>query len=158
MSEFESKPFVEIYTDGACSGNPGPGGWGALIIFNDHRKEIFGHQAETTNNQMEMLAAINALKELKKPCKIKLYTDSKYLEQGITSWIKNWQKNNWLKSDNKPVKNVELWQNLQHEIKRHDIIWFWVKGHSNNEGNIIADRLAVKGKEIAKKMSSNVSN
>ncbi|MDC0864691.1 ribonuclease HI [Rickettsiaceae bacterium] len=139
--------FVEIYTDGACSGNPGQGGWGALLIFKDKRKEIRGHQASTTNNQMEMQAAISALKCLKQSCKVRLYTDSKYLQKGITEWIHNWKKNNWRKSDNKPVKNVELWKNLQHEIEKHDIIWSWVKGHSNNEGNEIADSLAVSARD-----------
>ena len=146
----DSSNFVEIYTDGACSGNPGPGGWGALLIFKNKKKEIFGHQASTTNNQMEMQAAISALKCLKRRSKVKLFTDSKYLQKGITEWIHNWKKNNWLKSDNKPLKNVELWKNLQQEIEKHDIIWSWVKGHSTNEGNIIADRLAVHGRDIAK--------
>ena len=153
-----AKPFVEIYTDGACSGNPGPGGWGVLLIFKDSRKEIFGHQTETTNNQMEIQAAISALKSLKKPCRIKLYTDSKYVQKGITEWIHNWHKNNWRKSDNKPVKNVELWRNLQREIEKHDIIWSWVKGHSENEGNDVADRLAVRGRELARKRLKNVVN
>ena len=146
----DSSNFVEIYTDGACSGNPGPGGWGALLIFKNKKKEIFGHQTSTTNNQMEMQAAISALKCLKRRSKVKLFTDSKYLQKGITEWIHNWKKNNWLKSDNKPLKNVELWKNLQQEIEKHDIIWYWVKGHSTNEGNIIADRLAVHGRDIAK--------
>ena len=104
---------VSIYTDGACSGNPGPGGWGALLIFNDKTKEIFGSEANTTNNQMEIQGAIEALRELKKECMVDLYTDSKYLQQGITSWIKSWKSNNWKKSDNKPVKNLEFWQNLE---------------------------------------------
>ncbi len=151
-----NKPFVEIYTDGACSGNPGPGGWGALMICNEQRKEIFGHHLNTTNNQMEIIAAISALQQLKKTCKIKLYTDSKYLQKGITEWIHSWQKNNWRKSDNKPVKNADLWQNLQREIQKHDIIWYWVKGHSDNEGNNLADSLAVKGREIAKELSKDV--
>jgi len=145
-----SKPCVEIYTDGACSGNPGPGGFGALLIFKANRKEIFGHQTNTTNNQMELQAAISALQALKTSCKVDLYTDSTYVQKGITEWIYNWQKNNWRKSDNKPVKNADLWQILQHEIQKHDIIWHWVKGHSTNEGNNIADRLAVEGREIAK--------
>jgi len=145
-----SKPIVEIYTDGACSGNPGPGGWGAYLIYGNIEKEIFGYEIQTTNNQMEMLAAIEALKILKKPCTINLYTDSKYLQLGITKWIHSWQKNNWRKSDNGLVKNVHLWQKLQHEITKHDIIWHWVKGHADNNGNIIADRLAVQGKEMAK--------
>lgn len=142
--------MVEIYTDGACGGNPGPGGWGALLKYGTVVKEIYGYQLETTNNQMEVLAAIEALKLLKKPCRIKLYTDSKYLQKGITEWIHNWQKNNWLKSDNKPVKNVELWRNLQQQIAKHDIMWVWVKGHADNEGNNIADSLATRGKEIAR--------
>jgi ribonuclease HI len=149
---------VDIYTDGACSGNPGPGGWGALLIFNDNKKEIFGHQLGTTNNQMEMIAAISALQALKTPCRVKLYTDSKYLQKGITEWIHNWQKNNWLKSDNNPVKNADLWQKLQQEMKKHDIIWSWVKGHGENIGNNIADSLAVKGKKNAMRLNSNVSS
>ena len=153
------KPCVEIYTDGACSGNPGPGGWGALLIFKDHKKKIFGSDLNTTNNQMEIAAAINALKELKQPCKVKLYTDSKYLQKGITEWIEGWQRNNWRKRDNKPVKNVDLWRNLQHYTGKHDIMWSWVKGHSVNAGNIIADELAVKGCLGAKEMSKkNVDN
>jgi ribonuclease HI len=152
----QSKPNLEIYTDGACSGNPGPGGWGALLIFKDNRKEIFGHHAETTNNQMELQAAISALKSLKKPCRIKLYTDSKYVQKGITEWIHNWVKNSWRKSDNQPVKNAELWKKLQQEMKKHDIIWHWVKGHSDNNGNNVADRLAVEGREVAKRELENV--
>lgn len=146
----DKKPFVEIYTDGACSGNPGPGGWGALLKFDNMKKEIAGYSINTTNNKMEILAAIEALKALKKPCKIKLYTDSIYLQKGITEWIYNWQRNGWRKSDNKPVKNAELWQNLKNEIDKHDIIWCWVKGHSSNEGNIIADELAASAREIAR--------
>ena len=149
------KPVLNIYTDGACSGNPGPGGWGAYLEYQGKglkkvRKEIFGCSAEATNNQMEILAAIEALKILKKPCTINLYTDSKYLELGITKWIHNWRINNWQKSDKKPVKNIHLWQNLQDEIAKHDIVWHWVKGHADNYGNIIADRLASQGREIAK--------
>lgn len=150
------KPFVEIYTDGACSGNPGPGGWGALLIYNSIQKEIFGHEANTTNNQMEIMAAISALSELKKPCIVKLYTDSKYLQKGVTEWLSNWQNKDWRKSDNKPVKNVDLWQKLQQQINKHDIIWCWVKGHAGNYGNEIADRLATQGKEIAKNNIHNV--
>jgi ribonuclease HI len=147
----DPKPLVEIYTDGACSGNPGLGGWGALLIFKAKRKEISGVLDDTTNNQMEIMAAIEALKILKKPCKVNIYTDSTYVQKGITEWIHNWEKNNWRKRDNKPVKNVELWKNLQQEIKKHDIIWNWVKGHSNNEGNDIADRLAVEAREKARR-------
>lgn len=146
-----SKPLVDIYTDGACSGNPGVGGWGALLIFKGNKKEISGFLEDTTNNQMELIAAIEALKSLKKSCKVNLYTDSTYLQKGITEWIYNWEKNNWRKRDNSPVKNVELWQKLQQEIKKHDIIWNWVKGHSDNEGNNIADRLAVEAREKAER-------
>jgi len=150
MSDKITLPLVEIYTDGACSGNPGPGGWGALLIFKDNKKEIFGHELDTTNNKMELQAAISALLSLKKPCKINLYTDSVYVQKGITQWIHNWQKNNWRKSDNKPVKNADLWRKLQQEIEKHTIIWYWVKGHANNPGNIVADRLATKGRDVAK--------
>ena len=146
-----SKPLVEIYTDGACSGNPGPGGWGALLIFKGKKKEISGYLETTTNNQMELMAAIEALKVLKKPCKVNLYTDSTYVQKGITEWIYNWEKNNWRKRDNSPVKNIELWQKLQQEMEKHDIIWNWVKGHSDNEGNNIADRLAVEAREKVKR-------
>ena len=147
----EPKPLVEIYTDGACSGNPGLGGWGALLIFKEKRKEISGYLENTTNNQMELMASIEALKILKKSCEVNLYTDSTYVQKGITEWIYNWEKNNWRKSDNKPVKNIELWKKLQKEITKHDIIWNWVKGHSDNEGNDIADRLAVEAREKAER-------
>ena len=146
-----SKPLVEIYTDGACSGNPGHGGWGALLIFKGKKKEISGYLETTTNNQMELMAAIEALKVLKKPCKVNLYTDSTYVQKGITEWIYNWEKNNWRKRDNSPVKNIELWQKLQQEMEKHDIIWNWVKGHSDNEGNNTADRLAVEARERLKR-------
>ncbi len=147
-----SKPKVIIYTDGACSGNPGPGGWGALLQFNGISKEIFGHDLDTTNNRMEMTAAIKALQILKKPCYVELYTDSKYLQLGITEWVNKWIKNNWYKSNNDPIKNVDLWKELYGELDKHSIIWNWVKGHANNEGNIIADRLALRGKENAVKL------
>ncbi|WP_250312234.1 ribonuclease HI [Rickettsia endosymbiont of Oedothorax gibbosus] len=147
-----SIPKVVIYTDGACSGNPGPGGWGALLQFNGVCKEIFGHELHTTNNRMEMTAAIEALKVLKKSCCVELYTDSKYLQLGITQWINTWIKNNWHKNNNDPIKNVDLWKKLYDELGKHSIIWNWVKGHGNNKGNQIADSLAVKGKETAIKM------
>lgn len=145
------EPEVIIYTDGACSGNPGPGGWGAYLIYKNHEKKIFGHELDTTNNRMEIMATIEALRCLKKPCKATIYTDSKYLQQGITDWIYKWQKNNWLKSDNQPVKNSDLWRMLQQEINKHDIIWNWVKGHSDNKGNIIADQLAVTARDEARR-------
>lgn len=158
MSSSSAKPYVEIYTDGACAKNPGAGGWGALLIFNDVKKEIFGYKLETTNNQMEIAAALYALQQLKKSCKVKIYTDSTYLQKGATEWLKTWQKNNWRKNDNKPVNNIDLWQNLQLEIEKHDIIWCWVKGHSDNEGNNIADRLACTGKETAIRMLKNATD
>ena len=144
-----SRQTVLIYTDGACSGNPGPGGWGATLQWNSHYKEIFGYELETTNNRMEITAAIEALNILKKPCNVTIYTDSKYLQLGITEWIHKWVKNNWRKGDHKPIKNIDLWQNLYDKLKQHEIMWEWVKGHANNDGNIAADRLAVKGKEEA---------
>lgn len=141
---------VRIYTDGACSGNPGPGGWGAYLECEDAKKEIFGYSLDTTNNQMEIQAAIEALNCLKKSCTIDLYTDSRYLQLGITVWVHNWQINSWRTSNNKPVKNVELWQKLVTEIARHDITWHWVKGHAENYGNILADKLALQGSKIAR--------
>ncbi|HJK87359.1 MAG TPA: ribonuclease HI [Candidatus Megaira endosymbiont of Hartmannula sinica] len=140
---------ITIYTDGACSGNPGPGGYGALILFKDIKKEIFGGYISTTNNQMEMIAAIKALESLKEKCNITLYTDSVYLKNGINIWIHNWRKNNWLTSAKKPVKNKELWLRLSSLIEKHDINWQWVKGHAGIEGNEIADSLACRGKEQA---------
>lgn len=153
MQDFgNTKPKVTIYTDGACSGNPGPGGWGAILMFKENKKEIFGYEIDTTNNKMEMQAAISALQTLTTSCIVELYTDSVYVKKGITEWIDSWCKNNWLKRDNKPVKNSELWQKLHYETQKHTIIWFWVKGHSQNKGNDIADSLAVRGREIAKKI------
>ncbi|NRB10447.1 MAG: ribonuclease HI [Rickettsiaceae bacterium] len=142
--------YIEIYTDGACASNPGPGGWGVLLICGNKKKEIFGYSLATTNNQMELQAAIEALKILKKTCKIKLYTDSQYVKKGITEWVHNWQKNNWRKSDNKPIKNADLWQSLLELTMKHEVKWHWVKAHDTNAGNIIADSLAVKGRDIAK--------
>lgn len=149
-----TKPLVEIYTDGACSGNPGPGGWGALLKFKDVSKEIKGYSLLATNNQMEILAAIEALNMLKKQCTINLYTDSVYLQKGITEWIKNWQINNWCNKSGEAIKNVDLWKRLLAVSCNHDIIWHWVKGHSDNEGNNIADRLACEAKDEAIKISS----
>ena len=136
---------VEIYTDGACSGNPGPGGWGALLKRGSREKELWGGTADTTNNRMEMTAAIEALKALKRPCKVRLHTDSQYLKQGITSWIKNWKRNGWRTADRKPVKNVDLWQALEAELETHDVKWIWVKGHAGHDGNERADALANRG-------------
>ena len=136
---------VNIYTDGACRGNPGIGGWGALIEYGDAVKEYCGGSKETTNNQMELKAAIEGLKVLKEPCIVNLTTDSKYVMQGITSWIQNWKKNNWKNSAKKDVKNKDLWIELDKYVAKHDVRWHLVKGHSGHEKNEIADQLANKG-------------
>lgn len=146
------KPKIVAYIDGACSGNPGPGGWGVLLQFKDISKKFFGYELATTNNRMEMTAAIEALKALKKPCIVEIYTDSRYVQQGITEWIHKWLRNDWLKSNKELVKNADLWQNLYSEINKHDIIWNWVQGHAGILGNEIADQLAVQGRDIAKRM------
>lgn len=136
---------VEIYTDGACSGNPGPGGWGAILISGHDRKEIKGGEARTTNNRMELTAAIEALNALKQPCKVDLHTDSNYLRDGITSWIAKWKRNGWKTASRKPVKNAELWEALDAAQSRHDIRWHWVKGHAGHSENERADELAREG-------------
>jgi ribonuclease HI len=134
--------LVEIATDGACKGNPGPGGWGALLRFGSHEKELSGGEAMTTNNRMELTAAIEALRLLTRPCKIKLSTDSKYVMDGLTRWIHGWRKNGWRTADKKPVKNAELWQALFAETQKHEIEWIWVKGHAGNADNERVDKLA----------------
>ena len=136
---------VIMYTDGACRGNPGPGGWGALITFEGSTKEVFGGKLDVTNNQMELSAAIEGLAALKEPCHVDLFTDSKYVMDGITQWIHNWKKNNWRTAAKKDVKNKELWQKLDELINFHLVQWHWVKGHSGDEGNEMADLLANKG-------------
>jgi ribonuclease HI len=141
---------VEIYTDGACSGNPGPGGWGAVLSYGAATKEIYGSESHTTNNRMEIMAAIQALSLLKEPCTVKLHTDSTYLRDGITKWIHGWKKNNWRTADKKPVKNVDLWQLLEKELATHKVQWHWVKAHAGNSKNERADALAVKGRDEAK--------
>lgn len=134
---------VEIYTDGACSGNPGAGGWGVLMRWKDIEKELSGAEKGTTNNRMEMTAVIEALQALKRPCNITLYTDSKYVMNGINEWLPNWKKNNWRTSNKKTqVKNVDLWQKLDELISKHEIRWVWVKGHNGNEDNERVDELA----------------
>tara|TARA_Y100000590_G_scaffold468240_1_gene650268 strand:+ start:19391 stop:19843 length:453 start_codon:yes stop_codon:yes gene_type:complete len=135
---------IEIYTDGACSGNPGVGGWGAYLIYGDNRKEIYGSEIDTTNNRMELLAAIKGLGALKRKSDVIIYTDSVYLRDGITKWIINWKKNNWRTANKKEVKNKDLWTMLEDAISRHDIEWRWVKGHFGNEGNEKADELATR--------------
>ena len=136
---------VTIYTDGACSGNPGPGGWGALLQFGEHERELKGGERNTTNNRMELTAAIAALETLKRTCKIHLHTDSTYLRDGMTSWIHNWKRNGWRTTAKKPVKNVDLWQRLDEAIQSHDIEWHWIKGHAGDPGNEAADALARQG-------------
>jgi len=138
---------VSIWTDGACSGNPGPGGWGALLRFGDVERELYDGEPDTTNNRMELQAAINALTALKEPCEVSLYTDSQYVKGGITGWIHGWKKNGWKTSAKKPVKNAELWQALDEAVARHKISWHWVKGHAGHEENERADELARQGME-----------
>lgn len=136
---------VWIYTDGACRGNPGLGGWGAYLIYGAQEKKIWGGEEQTTNNRMEMTAAIEALKALNQPCDVKLYTDSRYLQQGITEWMIKWKARNWQSANKKPIKNQDLWRELDRLINYHNVEWHWVKGHSDNEGNELADQLANQG-------------
>ena len=141
---------VEIWTDGACSGNPGPGGWGALLRYGGREKELKGGAAETTNNRMELTAAIEALNALKEPCEVDLTTDSQYVKGGITGWINGWKKNGWKTANKKPVKNVELWQALEEAVSRHKVRWHWIKGHAGHPENEKADELARLGMEAYK--------
>jgi ribonuclease HI len=140
-----SEPHVVIHTDGACSGNPGPGGWGAILSHGDHEKELKGGEPHTTNNRMELMGAIAALEALKRPCLVDLHTDSQYLRDGITSWIKNWKRNGWRTADKKPVKNVDLWKRLDEALARHRVRWHWVRGHAGHAQNERADQLARDG-------------
>ena len=137
------KKEITIFTDGACSGNPGKGGWGAVLLYHDNQKYLSGSEKLTTNNKMELKATIEALKSIKHPSKIKLYTDSKYVKNGITEWIINWKKNGWKTTNKKIVSNKELWIELDENVNAHEIEWFWVKGHSGNYYNEMADKLAV---------------
>jgi ribonuclease HI len=141
---------VIIHTDGACSGNPGPGGWGAILGYNGTRKELSGGEAETTNNRMELTGAIMALESLKRPCKVEMHVDSAYVKDGITKWIHGWKRNGWKTADKKPVKNVELWRRLDAAIAAHDISWHWVKGHAGHTDNERADELARAGMALFK--------
>ena len=140
-----SEGVVEIYSDGACRGNPGPGGWGALLRYNKREKELWGGEADTTNNRMELMAAIRALEALKRPSHVKLYTDSIYVMKGITSWINDWKRRGWRTAEKKPVKNEDLWRRLDELAARHEIEWHWVKGHAGHPENERADALANKG-------------
>ncbi len=142
---------VTIYTDGACSGNPGPGGWGAILFFNGTEKEISGGEAHTTNNRMEIRAAIEGLNALKRACAVDLFTDSQYVRQGITQWMHNWKRRGWRTADNKPVKNEDLWRELDEAAARHDVAWHWVKGHADDPVNIRVDELAVAAMRPFKK-------
>jgi ribonuclease HI len=139
----KEKPLVIIYTDGACSPNPGPGGWGALLRFNSHKKELSGSAKQTTNNRMELTAAVEALNSLKHPCRIKFYTDSNYLKRGITEWLPGWRARNWKRKGGK-LANIDLWKALDKSIQAHDIEWHWVKGHAGNRDNQRVDYLARK--------------
>ncbi len=138
-------PQVVIYSDGACSGNPGPGGWGAVMISGDHVRDICGGEPASTNNRMELMAAIQALEALKKPCKVELHTDSTYVMKGISEWIHGWKKRGWLTADKKPVKNDDLWRRLDVARSKHDVTWKWVKGHAGHPLNERADALARRG-------------
>ncbi len=148
----ETEQTVVVYTDGACSGNPGPGGWGAILIWGGHKKEMWGGEPVSTNNRMELMAAISALESLKRPMSVELWTDSAYVKDGISSWIHGWKKRGWKTADNKPVKNVELWQRLDAAAARHKVKWHWLKGHAGHPMNERADELARFGiKELKTK-------
>ena len=142
---------VEVFTDGACKGNPGPGGWGVLLRIGHHEKEMSGSEPDTTNNRMEMLAAIKALEALNQPCRVTLHTDSKYVLDGITRWVFGWQKNGWKTADRKPVKNADLWQALVAATRPHQVEWVWVRGHDGHPENERVDRLASDAATAAKK-------
>lgn len=141
--------LVEVWTDGACKGNPGPGGWGAWLRAGEHEKELFGGERQTTNNRMELTAVIEALASLRRPCRVQVHTDSQYVQLGITEWMRNWVRRGWKTSDNKPVKNADLWQRLNELSARHHIEWCWVKGHAGIDGNERADELANRGVDVA---------
>ncbi|ELA01033.1 ribonuclease HI [Cupriavidus metallidurans] len=136
---------VTIYSDGACKGNPGPGGWGAVLVAGGHEKELFGGESPTTNNRMELMAVIEALRALKRPCIVNIYTDSQYVQKGISEWIHGWKARGWKTADKKPVKNADLWQVLDEAQKPHQITWHWVRGHNGHPGNERADALANRG-------------
>ena len=142
MTDVRGNDRVTIHTDGACSGNPGPGGWGVILQWDGHSRELKGGEAHTTNNRMELMAAIMALEALKRPCDVDLHTDSEYLRQGITDWINGWKRNGWRTAARKPVKNTDLWQRLDAAVGRHTVHWHWVRGHSGHDLNERADELA----------------
>lgn len=136
---------IEIYTDGACKGNPGPGGWGALLRMEQHEKELYGGEADTTNNRMELMAAIMAMESLTRPCKVALTTDSQYVKNGVNQWMDNWKKRGWKTANKQPVKNQDLWKRLDEALKDHEVEWHWVRGHTGHPENERADELANKG-------------
>jgi ribonuclease HI len=142
LTDVQGNGRVVIHTDGACSGNPGPGGWGAILQWGGHTRELKGGEAHTTNNRMELMAAIVALETLKRPCDVDVHTDSQYLRQGITGWIHGWKRNGWKTADKKPVKNADLWQRLDAAVDRHTVHWHWLRGHSGHDLNERADELA----------------
>ena len=150
----QAKGKVTIYTDGACKGNPGPGGWGVVLKSGDKEKHLYGGETLTTNNRMEMTAVIQALKALKLPCHISLYTDSKYVMQGVTEWMGGWKARGWKTAGKDPVKNVDLWQEIDHLLGKHEIDWHWVKGHAGHPGNELADQLANQGVESVRQGNS----
>jgi ribonuclease HI len=148
--------IVDIYTDGACSGNPGPGGWGAVLLWGKHEREIYGSESQaTTNNRMELMAAIQALETLTRPVSVRLHTDSVYVRNGITKWMHAWRNNGWRTADRKPVKNADLWQRLYAAVQQHEVEWLWVKGHAGDPGNERADALANRGVAEARQHNSH---
>lgn len=150
-----SKKIVEIFTDGACRGNPGIGGWGVVLRYKDREKHLYGAEKLTTNNRMELMAAIKALRSLKQSCQVKLTTDSQYVKKGITEWMKNWKKRGWKTANKKPVKNMDLWCELDEETTRHEIEWHWIKGHAGHAENELADALANKAIDSVKSKSKS---
>lgn len=151
MSEESQPKNVEIYTDGACRGNPGPGGWGALLRWNGHERRVCGGEPATTNNRMELMAAIRALELLREPCRVTVHTDSTYVMKGLTEWLRGWKRRGWRTGDGKPVKNQELWQRLEAAAARHQVEWRWVRGHNGHVENELADRLANEGLDKAQR-------
>jgi len=145
MAERKAQHSVDIYADGACKGNPGRGGWGVILLCNENRKELYGGEAQTTNNRMELTAVIEALSALKQASKVRVYTDSQYVQKGISEWIHNWKRRGWLTADKKPVKNADLWRRLDDVASGHEVEWHWVKGHAGHPENERADALANKG-------------
>lgn len=151
----QSAKIVEIFTDGACKGNPGAGGWGVLLNYNGHAQELFGGEKQTTNNRMELLATIRALEALKRPCKVHLHTDSQYVQKGISEWIHSWKQRGWQTANKKPVKNADLWKQLDRLCQQHEIEWIWVRGHAGHAGNEQADALANRGVSLVVAQNKN---